>query len=150
MLVFVLTGYFRRTEWVNCYEGIMNRRERGFTLIELLVVIAIIAILAAILFPVFARAKQASQAASCLSNVKQFALANIMYSDDNNGGMVPSVRERDGSKDVYLANYKTWRALLFQYVKSESVYVCPAMRSEAKVWTGRQDVQVSEVVIPTN
>ncbi len=60
----------------------MKKRERGFTLIELLVVIAIIAILAAILFPVFTRAKQASMTASCLSNVKQFALANIMYADD--------------------------------------------------------------------
>ncbi|MFY9235149.1 MAG: prepilin-type N-terminal cleavage/methylation domain-containing protein [Fimbriimonadaceae bacterium] len=60
-------------------------RQKAFTLIELLVVIAIIAILAAILFPVFAQAKEAAKKASDLSNVKQEALAQMMYletSDD--------------------------------------------------------------------
>jgi len=51
-------------------------------LIELLVVIAIIAILAAILFPVFARARAKARAASCLSNMKQCAMASMMYADD--------------------------------------------------------------------
>jgi len=55
---------------------------RGFTLIELLVVIAIIAILAAILFPVFARAREKARQTSCLSNVKQIALAAHMYAQD--------------------------------------------------------------------
>ena len=58
---------------------------RGFTLIELLVVIAIIAILAAILFPVFAKAREKARQASCQSNLKQIALAILMYADDNDG-----------------------------------------------------------------
>ncbi|MFP3905075.1 MAG: DUF1559 domain-containing protein, partial [Armatimonadota bacterium] len=53
------------------------------TLIELLVVIAIIAILAAILFPVFARAREKARQTSCISNVKQIALATLMYADDH-------------------------------------------------------------------
>jgi len=60
----------------------MVTRKRGFTLIELLVVIAIIAILAAILFPVFARAREAARRAVCLSNMRQLALAMIMYTND--------------------------------------------------------------------
>jgi prepilin-type N-terminal cleavage/methylation domain-containing protein/prepilin-type processing-associated H-X9-DG protein len=56
--------------------------KRAFTLIELLVVIAIIAILAAILFPVFAQAKLAAKKTADLSNLKQFSLATIMYTDD--------------------------------------------------------------------
>ncbi|MCS6949969.1 MAG: DUF1559 domain-containing protein [bacterium] len=55
---------------------------RGFTLIELLVVIAIIAILAAILFPVFAQARAKARQAACISNMKQFGLAMLMYVQD--------------------------------------------------------------------
>ena len=66
-------------------ENEKMRTRRGFTLIELLVVIAIIAILAAILFPVFARAREKARQSSCLSNVKQLTLGNMMYAQDYNG-----------------------------------------------------------------
>ena len=62
-----------------------GRIQAGFTLIELLVVIAIIAILAGIIFPVFARARQKGHQASCQSNLKQLAMAILMYADDHSG-----------------------------------------------------------------
>jgi len=66
-------------------------RERdGFTLIELLVVIAIIALLMAILMPALKRAKEQGQRAACLSNLKQLALAWIMYADENDDKVVSS------------------------------------------------------------
>jgi prepilin-type N-terminal cleavage/methylation domain-containing protein/prepilin-type processing-associated H-X9-DG protein len=96
----------------------MSKRT-GFTLIELLVVIAIIAILAAILFPVFAKARSKALQNNCLSNIKQLALAGLMYATDNDN-CFPLVAY-DWTQYPW-----DWNISLQVYIKNKQILLCPS------------------------
>jgi prepilin-type N-terminal cleavage/methylation domain-containing protein len=66
--------------------------KNGFTLVELLLVIAIIGILAALLFPAPLGAKLRAREARCMSNLRYLGLAHIMYVEDSQQKLLPSVQ----------------------------------------------------------
>ena len=127
------------------------RKQKGFTLIELLVVIAIIAILMAILMPALNRVREQGKRAVCLSNVKQLALAWIMYADENDDVLVNGaigysdrdtgwgkhkgeiawvdelVREGDEPREERQRE-EIAQGALWPYVKSYGLYKCPTGR----------------------
>jgi len=98
---------------------------RGFTLIELLVVIAIIAILAAILFPVFAKAREKARQSSCLSNMKQLALANLQYAQDYDEKTLPYSTLPSGGGLM-------WFVIVQPYIKNTQILVCPSQSITTK------------------
>ena len=56
-----------------------------FTLIELLIVIAVIGILVSLALPAITRARAAGVKTQCANNLRQSAMALIMYGDTNGG-----------------------------------------------------------------
>ncbi len=103
-----------------------HQAKQGFTLIELLVVIDIITILSAILFPVFARARENARRASCMSNLKQWGLAQLQYAQDYDETL-------SGGLKVESLSYVLWVDLLKPYSKSQQLELCPSVSTNNNV-----------------
>jgi prepilin-type N-terminal cleavage/methylation domain-containing protein/prepilin-type processing-associated H-X9-DG protein len=118
---------------------------RAFTLIELLSVLAVAAILAGLLLPAAFKTKALGQRTKCLSNLKQFTLAWMMYHQEHDDRLVPNVPWSDtnswvrgwinwvdpdlpaNTNEVYLRDSK-----LSPYLgASTEIWKCPADRDQA-------------------
>jgi len=102
------------------------KKPKAFTLIELLVVVAIISVLAAMLLPALQKAKDTGMQIRCVGNIRQVAMAMLMYVDDNNS-YLPCVRDPSLGYD-----YGGWMYQIASYLRANmssiprnSVLYCP-------------------------
>jgi prepilin-type N-terminal cleavage/methylation domain-containing protein/prepilin-type processing-associated H-X9-DG protein len=102
----------------------VRRSGAAFTLVELLVVIAIISALAAMLFPAFAGAKASARSAVCMSQMRQVAAGTNLYLGDYDDKFMPISYQP--ATQATSRNDRTWVQLVLPYIRTFSVFRCPA------------------------
>jgi prepilin-type N-terminal cleavage/methylation domain-containing protein/prepilin-type processing-associated H-X9-DG protein len=116
---------------------------KAFTLIELLVVITIIGMMTAVLLPALTRAKQQGKTIVCRSNLRQFAIAAMVYTEDNDGFfplaylysagnpvVVSYAWDFTSSKDWDTGEQTVEAGMLWQGDTTEKIHQCPSYKGQ--------------------
>jgi prepilin-type N-terminal cleavage/methylation domain-containing protein/prepilin-type processing-associated H-X9-DG protein len=100
---------------------------RGFTLLELLVVIAVVGVLAALMLPALSAAKERGRQVQCAGNLKQIALATLLYAQDHEDTF--PWQPEDGLLVEALGGHGTnYYDFLIPYLGNPRVWLCASTR----------------------
>lgn len=118
----------------------------GFTLIEMVIVLAILGLACALLLPALSIVKESARAVRCGSNLRQFGIASVMYSQDWKGLALPVVNSAGMGA--------TWPYIFAGYLETESTTLVNAANTHNFVrscpsWTMTSGYQ-SSVTNATN
>jgi len=118
------------------------KKKTAFTLIEILVVIFIIGLLMGLMMPALTTARSRARSIICSFNIKQLAMANIGYANENNGFFVPAASDLwkgaggyhrwHGVRDNQDEPFDPLRGPLVGYLSEGKVKECPARVNFAK------------------
>ncbi|HAB16791.1 MAG TPA: type II secretion system protein [Verrucomicrobiota bacterium] len=110
---------------------------RAFTLIELLLTSALIVVLTGLLLPGLKRAQAKAHAVACLSNLRQWGTATLLWSADHNGLLPPDGSPNGRSieegwyvdlprlMEIPAYHQEPWRTNS-RIALGRSVWICPA------------------------
>ncbi len=127
---------------MNCFDGagiVRKGSRQGFTLVELLVVIGIISVLMGLLLPALGVARENAKTITCLSNLRQLAVAAQIYCDRYKGSYPIAYYDDGGTtlrtsyawdfnsiRNLTTGGLKTEPGLLWDNDTSAKVQQCPA------------------------
>lgn len=128
-----------------------SRNNSAFTFVELLVVLGITAFLACTLLPALAKSSPNTHAFQCVNNLRQLMNGWKMYSDDYQGRLVPNRTSSSmpgnwvkgfmdfssSPENTNINNLVGSGALLGPYVRSASLFKCPADKSTVVIASTR-------------
>jgi type II secretory pathway pseudopilin PulG len=121
-------------------------RKKGFSLVQLLIVAGIASSISSVVFPFLTKGRQDDTIHSSMQNVRQVALAGIMYGGDNND-MMPIlvsgpyrslIDVKDGINTPYgEERTNAWPLTVMPYMKSAQTFKDPTRVDSRNIWSDK-------------